>query len=330
MQDRAPVHSPARRRIARRWIGVAVLAAAIALVAWGVGRVDIGGGRRVPRYEAANIDASLLPPSWLTPDADDRRRLVELRAADAPMPGLLLGSDRLGRDVMARLIVGAAVSLSIGLAAAAITVAIGTLWGVAAGVAGGRVDACMMRIVDVLFGLPSILLVVLLAVAVDGAWQRLAPDAGPGAKQIVNLLVLVTAIGGVSWLTMSRVVRGEVLSLRARPFMESCRAMAVPWRRQLLRHLLPNLVGPVVVYAALAVPAAILTESLLSFLGIGVLPPVPSLGNLAAEGLSELNLVRSRWWLLAAPCAAVGVTLLLLNLEGDRIRERLDPMRSRR
>ena len=112
--------------------------------------------------------------------------------------------------------------------------------------------------------------------------------------------------------------------------MEACRASAVPWRRQLTRHLLPNLVGPIMVYAALAVPAAILTESLLSFLGIGVQPPIPSLGNLASEALSELNLVRSRWWLLAAPCAVVGTALLLLNLLGDRIRERLDPMRSRR
>ncbi|MBM4113270.1 MAG: ABC transporter permease [Phycisphaerae bacterium] len=174
------------------------------------------------------------------------------------------------------------------------------------------------------------LLVVLLAVAVDGAWQRFAPDVSPALKQTLNLLVLMAAIGGVSWLTMARVVRGEVLSLKARPFMEACRAAAVPWWRQLVRHLLPNLVGPIMVYAALAVPAAILTESLLSFLGIGVQPPVPSWGNLASEGLSELNLVRSRWWLLAAPCAAVGTTLLLLNLAGDRIRERIDPMRSRR
>lgn len=292
--------------------------------------VDIGQGRRVPRYEASNLDATLLPPLWLRGSEQDDERIAALRRNGEWLPGLLLGSDRLGRDVLARLVAGSAVSLLIGVAAAAMTVVIGTLWGVAAGMAGGRTDATLMRIVDVLFGLPSILLVVLLAVAVDGAWQRLWPDAAPATKQALNLVVLVAAIGGVSWLTMARVVRGEVLSLRARPFMEACRASAVPWRRQLTRHLLPNLVGPIMVYAALAVPAAILTESLLSFLGIGVQPPIPSLGNLASEALSELNLVRSRWWLLAAPCAVVGTALLLLNLLGDRIRERLDPMRSRR
>lgn len=327
-----------------RIVAVIVMVAALGAVAWSVMAVPIGEGMRVPRYEASNLDVALLPPSWLTPNARDRERLDALRervlrkaddpgastASTAPragVPVLLLGSDRLGRDVLARVIAGGAVSLAIGLVAAAITVIIGTLWGVAAGVAGGRTDAIMMRIVDVLFGLPSILLVVLLAVAVDGAWLRFAPDPQPLMKQAINLLVLMAAIGGVSWLTMARVVRGEVLSLKARPFMESCRAMAVPWGRQLRRHLLPNLVGPIMVYAALAVPAAILTESLLSFLGIGVQPPVPSWGNLASEGLSELNLVRSRWWLLAAPCIAVGTALLLLNLAGDRIRERLDPMR---
>lgn len=318
-----------------------VAGVALAAVGWSVMPVPIGDGKRVPRYEASNLDASLLPPSWIEPDPIDgtrlaalhereSRRLADPNSRDQPLPGLLLGSDRLGRDVLARVIAGGAVSLAIGLVAAAITVSIGTLWGVAAGVAGGRTDAMLMRIVDVLYGLPSILLVVLLAVAVDGAWQRFAPDVSPALKQTLNLLVLMAAIGGVSWLTMARVVRGEVLSLKARPFMEACRAAAVPWWRQLVRHLLPNLVGPIMVYAALAVPAAILTESLLSFLGIGVQPPVPSWGNLASEGLSELNLVRSRWWLLAAPCAAVGTTLLLLNLAGDRIRERIDPMRSRR
>jgi len=291
--------------------------------------VPVGAGIAVPRYEASNLDAALLPPSWLPDEASDHARLVALRKGEAFVPGSLLGSDRLGRDMLARLVAGGAISLAIGLAAALITVLIGTTWGVAAGVIGGRTDAVLMRIVDILFGLPSILLVVLLAVAVDGAWQRLAQDLRPALKQAINVVVLMVAIGGVSWLTMARVVRGEVLSLRARPFMEACRATAVPWRRQLLRHLLPNLVGPIMVYAALAVPAAILTESLLSFLGIGVQPPLPSWGNLAADGLSELNLVRSRWWLLAAPCLMLAATLLLLNLAGDRLRARLDPMRSR-
>lgn len=144
-------------------------------------------------------------------------------------------------------------------------------------------------------------------------------------SQVVNLVTLLVAIGGVSWLTMARVIRGQVLSLKAQPFMEAARAIGVPVRRQFLRHLLPNLVGPIMVYATLMVPQAILQESFLSFLGIGVRPPLPSWGNLAADALGELNQVRSHWWLLVFPCVLLGVTLLSLNFVGEAVREALDP-----
>ena len=214
-----------------------------------------------------------------------------------------------------------------GLAAAAISVIIGTLWGTIAGWTGGRIDSFMMRIVDVLFGLPSILLVVLLAVAVDGLIERLGPASGidPALRQFINIVTLLVAIGGVSWLTMARVIRGQVLSLKNQPFMEACRAIGVPLRRQFLRHLLPNLLGPIIVYATLTVPSAILSESFLSFLGIGVKEPLPSWGNLAASGLSELNIVRARWWLLLWPCLFIAITLLGLNFVGEGLRERFDP-----
>jgi ABC-type dipeptide/oligopeptide/nickel transport system permease subunit len=141
--------------------------------------------------------------------------------------------------------------------------------------------------------------------------------------------VLLVAIGGTSWLTMSRVIRGQVLSLRAQPFMESCRAVGVPPFRQFRVHILPNLVGSMVVYATLTVPSAILSESFLSFLGIGVREPVPSWGNLASAGLSEVNLVTSRWWLLAAPCVLIALTLVALNFIGDSLRVRFDPTATR-
>ena len=147
---------------------------------------------------------------------------------------------------------------------------VGTLWGSVAGFAGGRVDALLMRTVDVLYGLPSILLVVLLAVAVEGLFGRAQSKLSEGWSQVVGLVVLLVAIGGTSWLTMSRVIRGQVLSLRAQLFMESCRAVGVPAWRQFRVHVLPNLVGPMVVYATLTVPAAILSESFLSFLGIEI------------------------------------------------------------
>ena len=246
------------------------------------------------------------------------------------MPGRVLGTDRLGRDVFARLLAGGSVSLLVGLSAAAIAVLVGTLYGSVAGATGGRVDAILMRLVDILFGLPSILLVVLLAVAVDGIIERRGADLSATARQAINIATLLVAIGGVSWLTMARVIRGQVLSLRAKPFMEACRAIGVGAPRQFTAHLLPNLVGPIAVYAALAVPAAILSESFLSFLGIGVREPLPSWGNMAADGLGELNTVDSRWWLLVAPCLAIALTLVSLNFLGDELRERFDPMRGRK
>ena len=249
----------------------------------------------------------------------------------------------MGRDLLVRSLLGGAVSLGIGAAAAAIAVVIGTLYGAIAGFVGGRVDAVMLRIVDVLFGLPYILLVVLLAVAVEGLADRLAmaaqqPEAMNAVERLaanallehpvaLNVVTLLLAIGSVSWLSMARVIRGQVLSLKAQPFMEACRAIGVPVRVQLMRHLLPNLVGPIVVYATLTVPAAILSESFLSFLGIGVREPLPSWGNLAADGLSELNPVRMRWWLLVVPCTLIGVTLITLNVLGESLRDRLDPKR---
>ncbi len=370
---------------------------------------------------------------------------------EASAPTIWLGTDKLGRSLLIRSLAGGGVSIGIGLAAALISVTIGTLYGATAGYLGGRADSAMMRIVDILYGLPYILLVVLLAVAGDAlvdqmetsvsrnaiaarvAWQveRVLPDASPAARQaaadaiapiepfdetdeeavaeaeadterlraafrgalvdgspsvkraarlgvdrtggadfaepmllalhggdeearratleaalanqalpkgkigqgwlrFLDVAVLFLAIGGVSWLTMARVIRGQVLSLKAQPFMEAARAMGVPVRRQFLVHLLPNLLGPIIVYATLTVPQAILQESFLSFLGIGVKAPVPSWGNLAADGLTELNTITPNWWLLLFPCLLLGITLLALNFVGEGLREAFDPKRARK
>jgi oligopeptide transport system permease protein len=277
------------------------------------------------RFEATNLDAAQLPPFWAHHAPDERERRTNGTGTSAG--GSVLGTDKLGRDLFVRCLLGGAISLGIGLAAAAIAVSIGTLYGLVAGYLGGRTDAVMMRMVDILFGLPYILIVVLLAVAVDGLMERMGSDLGPGKRQVINVITLLVAIGGVSWLTMARVIRGQVLSLKEQPFIEACRAIGVPRRRQFARHFLPNLLGPIIVYATLTVPAAILSESFLSFLGIGVREPLPSWGNLAAAGLSELNVVRSRWWLLLWPCLFVGITLLALNFVGEGLREHFDPKR---
>jgi len=316
-----------------------------------MGTVEVGdasGGAAQasqPRYNSQSLDAFLLPPSWTPHNEKQQVRLDTLDGA-----WFWFGTDQLGRSELIRCAAGGAVSLAIGLAAATIAVVIGTLYGMIAGFKGGRVDAFMMRIVDVLYGLPYILLVVLLAVALGGiidrldvaAVERMAARAAEGITGeqpgfllnlirnhagLLNVLTLLVAIGGVSWLTMARVIRGQVLSLKKQPFMESARAIGVPVRRQLLRHILPNLMGPIIVYATLTVPQAILQESFLSFLGIGVQPPLPSWGNLAADGLNQLNPVVSRWWLLLWPCLLLGTTLLALNFLGEGLRESMDPKR---
>jgi oligopeptide transport system permease protein len=307
----------------------AMLLACVATIPWSMGKVETGA-TVLARYEASNLTLNLLPPFWRSLGEADAARIESAREAGQYIPSRVLGTDRLGRDVLARLLAGGSISLLIGLSAAAIAMVVGTLYGTVAGATGGRVDAVLMRVVDILFGLPSILLVVLLAVAVDGVLERSGADLSPIARQAINISTLLVAIGGVSWLTMARVIRGQVLSLKAKPFMEASRAIGVGAPRQFTAHLLPNLVGPITVYAALAVPAAILSESFLSFLGIGVREPLPSWGNLAADGLGELNTVESRWWLLAAPCAAIALTLVSLNFLGDELRERFDPMRGRR
>jgi oligopeptide transport system permease protein len=295
---------------------VTMIAACVLTLPWAAGRVDADTPRR---FEQTRPEMSLL----------------------APRSDAWLGTDRLGRDVAMRCLVGGAVSLAVGLSAALIAACLGTIYGTIAGATGGRTDAVMMRIVDIFYGLPYILLVVLLAVAVEGlveradirvfreqaeapAWLQFVQSHRP----LVNVVTLLVAIGGVSWLTMARVIRGQVLSLRQQPFMEACRALGVPSWRQFTRHLLPNLAGPIAVYATLAVPQAILSESFLSFLGIGVREPLPSWGNLAADGLAELNTVRVRWWLLVFPCLLIAVTLLALNFVGEALRERLDPKRA--
>ncbi len=241
------------------------------------------------------------------------------RVLEAPGPDALMGTDRLGRSLMWRSALGGAISLGVGLSAALITMLIGTTWGLVAGYTGGRVDAAMMRIVDVLYGLPYILLVVLLSVAF---MPMMAEAIGPLAGNVVTLLV---AIGAVSWLTLARVVRGQVLSIKGQPFVEAARAMGMGPVRIMAYHVLPNLIGPIIVYTTLTVPQAILQESFLSFLGIGVQPPLPSWGNLAAEGLAELNPVESHLWLLLGPCVLLAVTLLALNFVGDGLRDRYDP-----
>jgi ABC-type dipeptide/oligopeptide/nickel transport system permease subunit len=242
------------------------------------------------------------------------------QARQAPSFEQPLGTDDVGRSLLWRTLYGGAISLSLGLLAAGIAVGIGTAYGAVAGYVGGRCDELMMRAVDVLYALPTLLLVMLFTVSVGDCLERWLLLGGEWSR----LVVLTLAIGGVSWLTMARVVRGQVLSLREQPFVEAARALGIPTWRILAGHVLPNLVGPILVFATLTVPQAILQESFLSFLGVGVQPPQATWGSLAADGVRAVNPVRFDWWLVVFPCGALSLALLALNFLGDGLRDAFD------
>ena len=264
-----------------------------------------------------------LPVALQVYDAQDLQGAIRHPPAWSPV-NAWLGYDDLGRSLLMRLLPGLLVSLAIGLSAAAISVTVGTLWGATAALLGGRVDLLMMRVVDVLYGLPYLLLMVLLKVSLQPVFRGLIPEH----PRVADVVILFMAIGGVSWLTMARVVRGQVLSLRAQPFVEAARVAGAGSWHILRRHVLPNIAGPVIVYGSLIIPQAILQEAFLSFLGVGVQQPTPSLGRLAADGVEAVNSFVSFWWLLVYPCAALVSILLALNFVGDALRETYDPKSS--
>jgi oligopeptide transport system permease protein len=219
--------------------------------------------------------------------------------------GHVIGSDALGRDMLARLFTGLGVSLAIGAVATTVSLVIGVAWGATAGYLGGVVDEVMMRIVDVLYSLPYIFFVIILMVVFGS-----------------NFILLFIAIGAVEWLTMARIVRGQTLSLKQKEFIEAARAAGLTRRAIIARHIVPNLLGPVVVYVTLTIPGVILAESFLSFLGLGVQPPMASLGTLISNGASDMELAP---WLLIFPSITMVVTLMCFNFIGDGLRDAIDP-----
>ena len=235
---------------------------------------------------------------------DPNAQNLELGAV-SPRPGHLMGTDILGRDMLARVLYGGQISLLVGLVATLVSFLIGVTYGAVAGYFGGRIDNAMMRFVDVLYSLPYMFLVILLLVF----FSR-------------SILMLFVALGAVQWLTMARIVRGQVLSLKNQEFIESARAIGAGHRRIIFRHLIPNALGPIIVYATLTVPAVMLQEAFLSFLGLGVQPPRASWGVLVNEGSVVMGFFP---WLVLFPGLALALTLFCLNFVGDGLRDALDP-----
>jgi peptide/nickel transport system permease protein/oligopeptide transport system permease protein len=234
------------------------------------------------------------------------------------------GTDLNGRDVLARTLEGARISLLVGCTGALVSLVIGTGVGMLAGYAGGRTDALLMRFVDILYTVPRLILIILASFLLD-PWLQQALARFQEGRWVgySKIAILILALGCLEWLTMARIIRGQVLSLKTLPFVQAARALGQGHLRILLRHLLPNLTGIIVVYLTLTVPAVMLDESFLSFLGLGVQAPQASWGTLLSDGAQALNPVRSHWWLLLFPAAMMSLTLLALNFLGDALRDAL-------
>jgi oligopeptide transport system permease protein len=240
---------------------------------------------------------------WIAPHSYSYQNL-EL-GAQPPSSEFLLGTDTLGRDLFSRILYGARVSLLVGFVATSVALVIGVSWGIVAGYFGGRIDSVMMRIVDVLYGLPFIIFIILLMVIFGR-----------------NIWLLFGAIGAVEWLTMARIVRGQVQTVKTQEYVLAAQAMGVTNIQMFRKHIYPNILGPIAVYATLTIPQVMLLEAFLSFLGLGIQPPMSSWGTLIRYGVESME---EYSWLLIYPGLTFTVTLFALNFFGDGLRDALDP-----
>ena len=236
------------------------------------------------------------------------------------------GTDLNGRDLLYRVLSGGRISMLVGLCGAFVSLFIGTAYGLIAGYSGGKLDNFMMRIVDILYSVPRLIFILICINAFNSQLQEFASRIGwEWLVSSSRIAILIVSLGVIEWLTLARIVRGQTLALKGRAFVTAATALGQSHGRIILKHLLPNLAGVILIYLTLTIPAVIIDESFLSFLGLGVQAPAASWGSLLADGAASLNPIFIRWWLVAFPAAAMAITLLALNFLGDALRDALDP-----
>jgi oligopeptide transport system permease protein len=277
-----------------------------------------------------------IAPQQFAPLPYDQASFSDKLAAPGALAGdklaghrYLLGADRLGRDMLSRLIYGTRVSIFVAFMGAGISFLLGVVYGLLAGYGSPRVDNLLMRLVDVVYAYPALILIILLQVFLTALAQREESQLAGWQRLIVNLdrssgglFFVFLAIGAVNWLNMARLTRGQVLYYRQQEFVQAARVLGAPHRRIMTRHLLPNVIGPCIVAETLAIPAYIYTEAFLSFIGLGVQPPVPSWGSMINDGYAAL---RSAPHVIFFPALALSFTMLAFNFLGDALRDALDP-----
>ncbi len=267
-------------------------------------RLRSNPGAMCAMFVVVGLVALALFGPWFNPNGSETLDWMHVASQPALQSAHWFGTDRLGRDLFARTLEGTRVSLAVGVVASAVSLLVGIGYGAVAGYVGGRTDHVMMRVIEILSGLPLIFFVIFLTV-IFGRSEYL----------------LFLSIGAVGWLTMARIVRGQTLSIRRREFIEAAVASGAGTARIIVKHVIPNVIGPVVVYATLTVPQIMMFESFLSFLGLGIQEPHASLGTLIAEGAGEMEAAP---WILLVPGGFLAVLLLALNIFGDGLRDALD------
>ena len=269
---------------------------------------SVAGPLLLPASHAEPSALSFSPPSWTHP----------------------FGTDVNGRDLLYRVLTGGRISLLVGLSGALVSLLIGATYGLIAGYAGGRLDNLMMRTVDILYSVPRLIFILVCINAFNAQLQEFASRLEwSWLVTSSRIAILIVSLGVIEWLTLARIVRGQTLALKNRTFVTAAVALGQSHHRIILRHLLPNLAGVILIYLTLTIPAVIIDESFLSFLGLGVQAPEASWGSLLADGATALNPLKIRWWLVVFPAAAMAVSLLALNFLGDALRDAIDPQLSR-